>query len=174
MKLRFALLLLGSTVLAGCSGDEHSDLKQWMTEASKDLRGRVPPLPQIKTFPVVDYESGELPDPFTLVKLDTSKLASASGPKPDLNRRKEPLEAFPLETLRMVGLLDMKSKPVAIVAADKTLFQVRVGNYMGQNFGVVTKITESEITLKELVEDANGDWVERMSTLLLQDQETKK
>ena len=74
----------------------------------------------------------------------------------------------------MVGILQSKGRPVAIIAADKTLYQVMVGNYMGQNFGVVTKITENDVTLKELIEDTNGDWVERMSTLQLQEQEAKK
>ncbi len=160
----FAFLLV-----VGCSGDEHSGVKQWMAESSRDLRGRVPPLPTIKTFPVVSYEAGSLVDPFRPSKLEAPKSGGGSGLQPDLNRRREPLEAFPLESLRMVGVLNMKGRPVAIVSADRTLYQVGVGNYMGQNFGVITQVTENEIKLKELIEDTNGDWVERVSTLQLQE-----
>jgi type IV pilus assembly protein PilP len=173
VKRNLLSLFAAGVLLAGCGGDEHSDLKQWMAEASQDLKGRVAPLPQIKTFPLVAYEAGALIDPFSADKIVTSKPGGGAL-RPDMNRRREPLEAYPIESLRMVGALQMKGKPVAIVAADKTLYQVMVGNYMGQNFGVVTKVTENDITLKELIEDTNGDWVERMSTLQLQEQEAKK
>lgn len=170
MSLRFAVVLtiiLGS--LSGCAGDEHATVKQWMAEASKDLKGRVPPLPSIKTFPVVAYESGALIDPFRPAKLQAAKGGAGSGIRPDLNRRREPLEAFPLESLTMVGTISMKGRPLAIVNGNATIYQVGVGNYMGQNFGVITQVTEGEITLKELVEDTNGDWVERTNTLQLQE-----
>jgi len=156
-------------LLAACSGDEHSGVKQWMADSSKDLRGRVPALPTIKTFPVVAYEAGALIDPFRPSKLEAAKSSGGSGVRPDMNRRREPLEAFPLESLKMVGTLTMKGKPLAIINADRTLYQVGVGNYMGQNFGVITQVSESEVTLKELIEDANGDWVERVNTLQLQE-----
>jgi type IV pilus assembly protein PilP len=168
-------LIVVASLLAACGGDEHNDLKEWMADNSKDLKGRVQALPQIKTFPVVAYESGSLIDPFSSTKIAASKSGgSSNGIQPDMNRRREPLEAYSLETLKMVGILQSKGRPVAIIAADKTLYQVMVGNYMGQNFGVVTKITENDVTLKELIEDTNGDWVERMSTLQLQEQEAKK
>ncbi len=154
--------------------DEHDDIKQWMVDNSKDLKGRVQALPQVKTFPVVAYEAGSLAEPFSSSKIIATKIGGNSGVQPDMNRRREPLEAFSLESLKMVGVMQSKGKPVAIVSADKTLYQVTVGNYMGQNFGVVTKITENDVTLKELIEDTNGDWVERMSTLQLQEQEAKK
>jgi len=164
-RLAFVALVL----LSGCSGEEHSGVKQWMAESSRDLRGRVPPLPTIKTFPVVAYEAGALVDPFRPSKLEAAKGGGGGGVRPDMNRRREPLEAFPLESLRMVGTLTMKGKPLAIINADRTLYQVGVGNYMGQNFGVITQVTEGEVTLKELIEDTNGDWVERVNTLQLQE-----
>jgi type IV pilus assembly protein PilP len=93
------------------------------------------------------------------------------GIKPDLERRKEPLEAYPLESLKMVGTL-MKGKMVhALVQADKTLHQVKIGNYMGQNFGIITDINDSEVKLKELVPDSLGDYAERTSTLQLQEKQ---
>ena len=94
--------------------------------------------------------------------------------KPDLDRRKEPLEAFPLESLKMVGVLQKDKMIHAIIQAGKAVHQVKIGNYMGQNFGIITNITESEIQLRELVQDAVGDWVERTSSLQLQEQEVKK
>lgn len=173
MRKACALIAL-ALLLAGCGGDEHSDIKSWMKDSSRDLRGRVPALPQIKVFPIISYEAGALPDPFSSSKLETAKPGGGSGLKPDMNRRREPLEAYPLESLKMVGALMSKTHPVALVSAGGTLFQVKTGNYLGQNFGVVTKVTESAVTLKELIEDTNGDWVERVSTLQLQEQETKK
>ncbi|HEX5126332.1 MAG TPA: pilus assembly protein PilP [Rhodocyclaceae bacterium] len=160
--------------LTACGGDEHQDLKDWMAKESVGLRGRVPPLPQLKTFPVVDYDNGDLPSPFDPVKLEPDKHAGGGANRPDTNRRREPLEAFPLESLKMVGMMLMDGKPVALIQADKTIYQGRVGNYLGQNFGVITKITDSDLTLKELIEDANGDWVERVSSMQLQEQEDKK
>lgn len=169
-RLAYGFLILScSLTLTGCGGDEHSGVKQWMDESSRDLKGRVPALPQIKTFPVVAYESGALVDPFRPSKLEAAKGGGGGGVRPDLNRRREPLEVFPLESLRMVGTLAMKGKLLAIVNANSTLYQVGVGNYMGQNFGVITQVTESEVTLKELIEDTNGDWVERVNTLQLQE-----
>ena len=94
---------------------------------------------------------------------------------PDLNRRKEALEAYPIESLKMVGTLERSKTMYALIrTSDKTVFQVRSGNYMGQNFGVITGVNESEIRLRELVQDSSGDWAERQSRLLLDDQEQKK
>ena len=99
---------------------------------------------------------------------------AASGLQPDMNRPREPLEAYPLESLKYVGVMTRKNTSYAIILVDGALYQVRAGNYMGQNFGVVSKVTESQLSLKELVQDAAGDWIERESTLLLQGQEGKK
>jgi type IV pilus assembly protein PilP len=94
-------------------------------------------------------------------------MAGASGIKPDLNRPKEPLEAFGLETLRMVGTLSQDKQTYGLVRAGPNLFRVKKGNYMGLNFGVITSIDENEIKLKELVQDGGGDWIERVSSLQL-------
>lgn len=92
-----------------------------------------------------------------------------------MDRRREPLEAYPLESMQMVGVLEQGRTVHALVSVNNTLHQVKVGHYMGQNFGVVTAISESEVTLRELVEDVYGDWVERTSSLVLQEQqETRK
>lgn len=170
------LSVLAVLLLAGCAADEHQDLKQWMQEASKDIKGRIPPLPEIKPFPIVSYETSDLIDPFNSGKIEPEKKASAGGGglKPDLNRYKEPLEAYPLESLKMVGVVREKGRTSAMIQADKAVHTVRVGNYMGQNFGMVVRITDTEVQLKELVQDPSNDWVERATSLQLQEQETKK
>lgn len=167
--MRRLALLMACLALAACGGDEHQDLKQWMKDATKDIKGRIPPLPEIKPFPVIAYETADLVDPFKPSKLEPEKKSGAGGLQPDLNRRKEALEAYPLESLKMVGTL-MKGKMLhALVQADKNVHQVKIGNYMGQNFGIITNISETEITLRELVQDSLGDYSERTSTLQLQE-----
>ncbi len=159
--------------LTACGADEHQDIKNWMQTEEAGMRGRVPPLPQLKTFEVVDFDAASAGDPFQASKLDPEKRGTGAN-RPDTNRRREPLEAYPLESLKLVGMMVSKEgKPVALVQADKTIYQIHVGNYIGQNFGLVTNISETEVTLKELIEDSNGDWVERMGTMQLQEQEAK-
>lgn len=167
-------LVLGvGVLLLGCSAEEHEGLKNWMKEQARDMRPQLQPLPPLASFPLVEYATQDLVDPFQASRLEPEKKAG-KGIGPDPNWRKEPLEAYPLEALKMVGMMMMKGQPAALILADKTVHQVKVGNHLGQNFGVVTKITESELSLKELIEDPNGDWVEQVSTIQLQEQEAKK
>ncbi|NLF54375.1 MAG: pilus assembly protein PilP [Thauera phenolivorans] len=147
-----------------------------MNEQAGGMRGAVKPLPEIKPFPVVDYGSAMLVEPFQADRIEPERQAARGGLKPDLQRRREPLESFPLESLKMVGMLERGRASHALIQADAHIHQVRVGNHMGQNFGVVTAIGvnpmgETAVTLKELVEDINGDWVERTSSLLLQERQ---
>lgn len=167
--MRTATILAGCLLVAGCAGGEPEDIQAWMNEQLKGMRGAVRPLPEMKPFPVVEYGGVAADDPFRAGRMELEKRASTM--RPDMDRRREPLEAYPLESLRMVGVLTQGKTTQALVLADKSLYQVRVGNYMGPNFGVVTRISESELTLKELVEDVHGDWVERTSTLLLQERQ---
>lgn len=161
---------MGCVVLAGCAGDDQQDIKEWMDAESKTMRGAVKPLPEIKPFPVVAYSAAPITEPFKVSRIEPDK-ARGGGARPDMNRRREPLEAYPLESLRMVGVLRQGKVVEALIRADKNLYQVKVGNYMGQDFGVVTNISDTEVALRELVEDVNGDWVERASTLMLQEQQ---
>ena len=173
--MRTIALVVACVVLAACSGSENEDLRQWMNEVGRNIKGKIPPLPQVKPYEPVPYDAGALVDPFKPAKLGSEqKKQGGSGVQPDLERPREPLEAFPLESLKFVGVMTRKKDSYAIIQVDSALYQVKVGNYAGQNFGVITKITESEATLKELVQDPAGDWVERTSTLLLQAQEAKK
>jgi type IV pilus assembly protein PilP len=152
--------------LAGCSS-EMDELKQFVRESEKGLPRRIEPLPPVKPFEPFTYEGFDLPDPFKPRKLTDRKDGGGGGLAPDLNRRKEPLEAFPLEQLKMVGTLSQGKDTYALVRADKTLYRVKKGNYMGQNFGLITDVTEGEIKLKEIVQDSAGDWAERQSVLPL-------
>jgi type IV pilus assembly protein PilP len=154
-------------VVSGCSS-ELDELKTFVRESEKGLPRRIEPLPAVKPFEPFTYEGFDLPDPFQPRKLAPPKEGGAAGGvAPDLNRRKEPLEAFPLEQLKMVGTLSQAGETYALVRADKTLYRVKKGNYMGQNFGLITQVTETEIKLKEIVQDSAGDWAERQSVLPL-------
>ena len=169
---------LFALALAGCGGEQFGDLKQFVDESGKDLRGRVEPLPQVKAYEPFTYGAFDLPDPFKPRRgsADTTKVAAAAGPVPDPNRRKEALEAYPLESLKMKGTLEKEKVRWALIETpDKNLYRVKSGNYMGQNFGRVVLVSESQVTLKELIQDPGGQWSERDSQLqLLEEEERKK
>jgi type IV pilus assembly protein PilP len=146
-----------------------------MADQGAGAKGKLEPLPQIKPYEPFAYNAFDLPDPFKPRKIEPGRGSSKLAP--DMNRRKEPLEAFPLEALNMVGSMQQGKTTFALVRTpERDVFQVRVGNYMGQDYGVVTAITDSEIRLKELVQDSAGDWTERSSTLQLipADQKTQE
>lgn len=173
--MKIIAIALAGFVLVACSSGDHEDLRLWMNDAAKDVKGKIPPLPQVKPYEPVAYDAGNLLDPFKPGKIGSEQKKNAGGGlQPDMNRPREPLEAYPLESLKYVGVMTRKKASYAIILVDGALYQVKLGNYMGQNFGVVTKISESEVTLKELIQDSAGDWVERESSLLLQGQEGKK
>ena len=173
--MRKTALVLACSALVACTGGDNEDLRQWMNEAGKNVKGSIPPLPQVKPYEPIPYDVGSLVDPFKAAKIGSDQRKGGSGGlQPDMDRPREPLEAFPLESLKYVGVMTKKKNSYAIILVDGSLYQVRVGNYMGQNFGVITAISETEVALKELVQDPSGDWVERVSTLLLQGQEDRK
>ena len=174
---RPVLIIAAAALVAGCE-NEQQRIETELQGLSKNLQGKVAPLPVVKPYEPVPYTAYDLPDPFGPAKIQLAAKGTGPGTggglKPDLNRPKEPLEAFPLESLRMVGTLERAKQTFGLVRADAGLYRVRVGNYMGQNFGVITKISDAEITLRELFQDAGGDWAERESTLLLQDADAKE
>ena len=103
------------------------------------------------------------------LRRDSSQPSSSGLIAPELSRRKESLEAFPLDSMAMVGSLSRNGQPVALVSVDKLLYQVRVGNHLGLNFGRITNLRETELGLREIVQDAAGEWIERVATLQLQE-----
>ena len=167
---KLVVAIAGFAFLVGCGGEEQGELRQQLATMTKDLRGRVDPLPQVRSYEPVPYKGESMLDPFVPGRIVVSQAAGAGaggggGAQPDLNRPKEPLEAFPLKAMQMVGTLAQNKDVYALVRAGTNLFRVRKGNYMGQNFGVVTAIDEAQISLKEVVQDSGGDWVERSTTV---------
>jgi type IV pilus assembly protein PilP len=169
--MRNLAIITAVLFLAACGGDEHQDLKEELKALTKDLRGGIKPLPVVKPYEPVPYRAFDLPDPFGPAKIELAVAAAAKSKgganAPDATRPREPLEAYPLESLKMVGTLAQKNTTFALVRADASVYRVKVGNYLGQNFGVITEITENQINLKELVQDASGDWTERKIALQL-------
>jgi type IV pilus assembly protein PilP len=163
-------------LLTGCLGAEQEDLRQWMTEQRNATRPNVPPISDPKRFSPAPYTLEASLEPFNIDKLtqalkrDSNQATTNEGlVAPELNRRKEPLEAFPLDTMSLVGNLTSAGKPVALIKVDALLYQVKVGNYLGQNYGKITQVTETEVLLREIVQDAGGEWIERQASLQLQE-----
>lgn len=162
-------------VMTGCA-PAHEDLHQWMAQQRSQTVPKVTPIAEPKRYIPLAYTEGAVLDPFSSDKL-TQALRRESGPAsisatliaPELNRRKEPLESYPLDTMTMVGSLDRSGQRVALVKVDNLLHQVRAGNYLGQNYGRVMRISENEVALREIVQDAAGEWIERSAALQLQE-----
>lgn len=154
--------------LAGCGGGNLGDLQTFVAETGKDMQGKIDPLPEVKLYEPFSYGAFDMPDPFKPRKL--SGGGGSGGLQPDMTRPREPLESYSLETLSMVGVLAKQGTRHAIIRTpENAIYHVRKGNYAGQNFGLVTQIGESEVTLREIVQDSAGDWSERVSTLILQE-----
>ncbi len=172
-RLMLVMAVLG---LVGCSGDDQQNIRQWMQEQRNATKPSVPPIPEPKKFTPAPYQNDVSIEPFSNQKLAqalkreaSQATANAALVAPELNRRKEVLEGYPLDAISMVGTMLPKGVPVALVKVDKLLYQVRVGNYLGQNYGKVTKVTETEMVLREIVQDAAGEWIERQASLQLQE-----
>ncbi|MES2189295.1 MAG: pilus assembly protein PilP [Pseudomonadota bacterium] len=167
-----AIVLLG---LSGCSGSD-DELQGWMSEQRSQTKSRVDRLPEPTKFAPQPYTQDGTIDPFSNQKLTQAlkrdSVQSASNAAliaPELARRKEPLEAYPLDSVAMVGSLIKVGQPVALVRVDNLLYQVRAGSYLGQNYGRIIKVAETGITLREIVQDAGGEWIERTATIQLQE-----
>ncbi len=164
LTIRTAALLAPCFILVACS-DSNADLRTFVRDSEKQVPRKIEALPQVKPFEPFAYEGFDTPDPFKPRKLSANQ--NAGGQAPDQTRRKEPLESYPLEQLKMVGTIVQKGVTYGLVRADKTLYQVNKGKYMGQNFGRIMSITDTEIKLKEIVQDTAGDWTDRESILPL-------
>ena len=171
----FGMVLVG-LALVGCSGSDGDGLQRWMTEQKNQTHPKVAPIPEPKVFKPEGYALAGTVEPFSKEKLtqalrrDASQTA-ANGAlvAPELARRKEALEAFPLDSMTLVGSMVRAGQPVALVKVNNLLYQVRPGDYLGQNYGRVTKIKETEVALREIVQDAVGEWIERTASLQLQE-----
>jgi type IV pilus assembly protein PilP len=159
-------------LLAGCAADL-GELQEWMEEQRKSAHATIKPLVPPKKFLPQAYEAQAGIEPFSIQKLSVGIKQEAAQPSSllaaEMNRRREPLEAFPLDSMSMVGSLTRQGRRYALLRVDNLLHQVKGGDYLGQNFGRVTQISETEVTLREVVQDAAGEWIERNSTLQLQE-----
>lgn len=177
MKLFKTVVLLGVIgLVTACGSSSRDELSQWMAEQKAQTQPQIKPVSAPKPFKPESYQLFAELDPFNKQKLIMvlSKEANQAGAMnaliaPELTRRKEPLEEFPLDTMTLVGSMVQDQKPVALVKVGPLLYQVRQGDHLGQNYGKVVKIVENEVTLREIVQDAVGEWIERTATLLLQE-----
>ncbi len=168
------LSCLGVTALLLCAcSAEHDELRQWMDQQRREIKPNVSPLQAPKRFDPQPYTSAQAVDPFSTQKLTVALKQEARQPNSllsaELNRRKEPLEAYPLDSMTMVGSVNKQNLPYALLRVDALLYQVKVGDYLGQNYGRITRIAETEVALREIVQDAAGEWIERPATLQLQE-----
>lgn len=176
MRLTSYSALAALSLLAACGASDQEEVQTWMNEQRAQMRPRVEPIPEPKKFTPQAYTQAMAFDPFSNQKLtqalkrdSAQSTTSTALVAPELARRKEPLEGFPLDTMSMVGSLVKQGKPVALVKVDNLLYQVRQGDYLGQNYGKIVKVGDTEVVLREIVQDAAGEWVERTATLQLQE-----
>lgn len=173
----FASLILIKTLglicvlLAGCSGAPENDLRAWMSE----IRRQSHPVPvELPVRPVLDefqYQASGRLDPFDISKISASLSAelNANGLQPDTRRPREPLESFPLDSLRLVGNMRRQGQVVALVEADKVIHQVHLGSHLGPDMGKVVAISEGAIEIEEMVQDTGNTWAKRRARLVLQE-----
>jgi type IV pilus assembly protein PilP len=153
--------------LAGCSGQ--GDLHAWVARVKARKGAPLPALPVVKTFETYVYNDQNQRDPFEPAPAqDTAR--DRNGPHPDQNRPRQPLEAFPLDSLKMVGTIGSKAHMEALIADPRgVIHQVHVGDYMGENYGHVTAVLPSEVELVELVPSGSGGWRQRDASVALGD-----
>ena len=178
MRVRFVrlraptALALTAFALAGCGG-EQQELSQWMEQQKREVKPSVQPLSPPKKFTPQPYAALTGVEPFSNQKLTVALKQEARQPNSllaaEINRRKEPLEAYPLDSMSMVGSVQKAGRPYALLRVDNLLYQVKQGDYLGQNYGKITKISETDVALREIVQDAAGEWIERTSALQLQE-----
>ena len=167
---RYAVFwLVLSFALGGCGSTEDETLQAWMAKVrSEAVPGPVREPGPLVVHPVA-YDPENHPDPFDAGKITSlSAASSATGLQPDLQRPPEPLESFPLDSLRMVGSLLRKGQAVALVQADKMIYQVRNGHHLGQDQGKVISISETAIDIEEIVQESAGTWTTRKVQLTMQ------
>lgn len=169
MRLLRSPIIWVVLLLAGCGGEEYQDLRDFVQNAGADMRGKVEPPPDIKPYEPFTYDnSTSLPDPFKPRKQEVRNANRPGLNQPNFDRPREELEDFPLETLKVVGYLQQNKVGYALVrSTEGKIYRVKAGNYIGMNFGQIESVTETEVRIKEMVQDSAGDWSERESSLQL-------
>ena len=167
-----AACVAAAALLAACGSDQ-DELQQWMEQQKREARPSVEPLSPPKKFNPQPYMALGSVEPFSTQKLTVALKQEASQPNSllasEINRRKEPLEAYPVDSMKMVGSVNRNGQPYALLKVDNLLYQVKQGDYVGLNYGKITKISETNIAYREIVQDAAGEWIERVSALQLQE-----
>jgi len=158
--------------LLACSSDPTADLEEYVAKVKSQQTSRIDPLPEFKPYESFTYQAADLRDPFTEPTFSHPQAgptqASNNGIKPDFDRPTEPLEEFPLDSLRMVGTLEKNDQNWALINdTDGTIHRVQPGNYAGQNHGKITRVTEFEVELTEIVPDGIGGWLERQASIAI-------
>jgi len=163
---RSLLVLSVVTALAGCTRGQ-SDLETWVAKTKAEPAPPLQPLPVMKQFESFEYAAQNMRDPFSPPVPDRNE---GNGPRPDKDRRKEVLEAFPLDSMNMAGTIGAGKGLIGLVTApDKVTYRIRPGNYLGQNDGRVVAVYEDHIEIVELVPDGAGGWLERPAKIALED-----
>jgi type IV pilus assembly protein PilP len=168
----------GGLLLAGCGASDVREVQDWMNQVKKETKVSVKPIAEPKTFIPFAYTMRESLDPFTPNKLlaELARAAANSNDKlkPDTSRRREVLENYPLDTLSMVGTMEKGGVTYALIQLDRTVYRVSMGQHIGQNFGTVIAVSDAAVNIKEVVQDAGGEWVERLAKLELQESKESK
>ena len=172
-RRRVAAIVIGcGALLAGCAADQ-DELQQWMEQQKREVKPNVEPLSPPKKFIPQPYAALGAVEPFSTQKLTVALKQEARQPNSllaaEINRRKEPLEAYPVDSMTMVGSVMRNGQQFALLRVDNLLYQVKTGDYLGQNYGKITKISETDVAYREIVQDAAGEWIERSSALQLQE-----
>lgn len=170
-RIALSVALLGG-LLTGC-GNNTEDLQSYIEQVKARPKGPIEPMPIIKPYESFAYAVTNLRDPFTppVVPDESRTQTAGDGLKPDVSRPKEALEEFPLDALRLVGSLERIGGKWSIVKApDGAIYRVQPGNYLGQNNGKITHISDELIELTEIVEDGQGGWIERQASLALSEE----
>jgi type IV pilus assembly protein PilP len=163
---------LCSSVLSACNYETTESVQIWLQNTRQHTKARALPLSEPRDFIPYPYAAYMLVEPFNSRKFELAYLQqhTNAGPNPDFNRRQEPLEAFPIEMIRVVGTLSNQGKKTALLQVENMIYSVQVGQYAGQNFGKIERITDNTVELTELIPDVSKTW--RKRTVLLGLQET--
>ncbi len=170
--LPIALVLVTGSLLSGCANDNVDDLVSYVAKIRETRKGKVKPLPPLVKEEGFRYQASNLRDPFLSITglQRMNKHRKNSGVHPDAKRKREPLEAFQLDTLRMVGSLQKAGQLVALVQSpDGAVYQVRKNNHLGHNHGRVTELSRDRIKITEIISDGMGGWMERPAQISLKD-----
>ncbi len=170
--MRSMIIAILGLLLSACSDGGLGDLHNYVQSVKARPAARIAPLPEFKTYETFSYSAEDLRDPFVMFENEAELVQATggaqTGPRPDEKRNKETLEQYPLDTLRFVGQLEKDDQQWAIVTSpDSLVHRVKAGNYIGQNFGKITAVTETQLEITELVEDGMGGWIEREAALSL-------